>query len=125
MSMYDKNHYNTVISLQLIKIKIKRREKQQQQQKNKVCVSEEVIHGKCIQVRVPCKKRLDSNLRSSTWLAEERTVWKRDAGEGLGVEGGLASLPLWQLPRFHWLQESLKSFLPKAWAGMMEAVRFK
>lgn len=55
-------------------------------------------------------------------LAGERTVWKRDAGEGLGVEGDLASLLLWQLPRFHWL---LKSFLPKAWAGMMEAVMFK
>lgn len=23
-----------------------------------------------------------------------------------------------RLPRFHWLQESQKSFLPKAWAGM-------
>lgn len=84
-----------------------------------------VIHGKCIQVRVPCKKRLDSNLRGSNGLAGEITFWKRDAGERWGVEGGLASLPLWQLPRFHWLQESLKSFLCKTWAGMMEAVIFK
>lgn len=91
---------------------------------NCVC-PKRVIHGKCIQVKVSCKKRLDSNLMGTIGLAGERTVWKRDAGEGLGVEGNLASLLLWQLPRFHWLQESLKSFLPKAWAGMMEAVMFK
>lgn len=40
---------------------------------------------------------------------------------GVGGGGGLAALPL-PLPRFHWLQESLKSFLPKAWASMMEAL---
>ena len=91
---------------------------------NCVC-PKRVIHGKCIQVRVSCKKRLDSNLIGTIGLAGEITVWKRDAGAGLGVEGDLASLLLWQLPRFHWLQESLKSFLPKAWAGMMEAVIFK
>ena len=120
MSMYDKNHYNTVlVSIQLIK------RKRKTTTKIKCVCLKRVVHGKCIQVRVPCKKRLESNLRSSTWLAEERSVWKRDAGEGWGVEGGLASLPLWQLPRFHWLQEALKSFLPKAWAGMMEAVIFK
>lgn len=46
-----------------------------------VCLKR-VIHGKCIQVRVPCKKKLDSNLRSSTGLAEERS------GKGMLERGG-------------------------------------